>query len=148
MEWHVADDGVAYRYKVPRQKERGSMIVKEEVSSFRFPDGTTAFLTPQSDPMIGWKRTKPSYEEFYTVDAPMNQKSEYGHGYTFPALFRTPDNVWTLVTETGVDGYYCASRLSDFKDGLYSVEFPMPGRIMATVHLLPAWHCPVRHLGE
>ncbi len=127
MEWHVADDGVAYRYKVPRQKERGSMIVKEEVSSFRFPDGTTAFLTPQSDPMIGWKRTKPSYEEFYTVDAPMNQKSEYGHGYTFPALFRTPDNVWTLVTETGVDGYYCASRLSDFKDGLYSVEFPMPG---------------------
>lgn len=126
MEWHVADDGVAFRYFVPRQNGKGSMIVKEETSSFAFPDGTTAFLTPQSDAMIGWKRTKPSYEEYYTVDAPMDQKSQYGHGYTFPALFKTPDNVWALVTETGVDGYYCGSHLSDFSDGKYTIAFPMP----------------------
>lgn len=125
MEWHVADDGVAYRYRVPRQMDRASMIVKEEKSSFAFPDGTTTFLTSQSDPMIGWKRTKPSYEEYYVVDAPMNRKSEYGRGYTFPALFKTPDENWVLLTETGVDGYYCASHLSDFKDGRYTVAFPM-----------------------
>lgn len=127
MEWHVADDGVAYRYKVPRQKDKASMRVMEEKSSFAFPEGTTTFLTSQSDPMIGWKRTKPSYEEFYVVDAPMNQKSEYGHGYTFPALFKTPDNVWTLITETGVDGYYCGSHLSDFENGKYNIAFPMDG---------------------
>lgn len=127
IEWHVADDGVAFRYQVPRQDGKGSMVVKEELSSFAFPAGTTTFLTPQSDPMIGWKRTKPSYEEYYVVDAPMDQKSEYGHGYTFPALFKTPDDVWVLVTETGVDGYYCGSHLSDFKDGRYSIAFPMPG---------------------
>ena len=33
--------------------------------------------------MIGWKRTKPSYEEEYKADAPMNVRSQYGHGYTF-----------------------------------------------------------------
>ncbi len=127
MEWHVADDGVAFRYLVPRQNGKGSMVVKEEKSSFVFPEGTTTYLTSQSDPMIGWKRTKPSYEEYYVVDAPMDQKSEYGHGYTFPALFKTPDGIWTMLTETGVDGYYCGSHLSDYKDGGYSIAFPMEG---------------------
>lgn len=125
MEWHVADDGVAFRYMVPRQNGKGSMVVMEEKSSFRFPQGTTSFLTSQSDAMIGWKRTKPSYEEYYVVDAPMDQKSEYGHGYTFPGLFKTPDGVWALLTETGVDGYYCGSHLSDYKDGIYSIALPM-----------------------
>lgn len=126
VEWHVADEGVAFRYHVPRQSGRGSMVVRKELSSFAFPAGTTTFLTSQSDPMIGWKRTKPSYEEYYVVDAPMDSKSEYGRGYTFPALFKTPDNIWALVTETGVDGYYCGSHLSDYADGRYSIAFPMP----------------------
>lgn len=127
VEWHVADNGVGFRYRVPRIKERGSMVVKDEKSSFDFPDGTTTFLTSQSDPMIDWKRTKPSYEEYYVVDAPMSMKSHYGHGYTFPALFKTPDDNWVLVTETGVDGYYCGSRLGDYTEGRYKIEYPMEG---------------------
>lgn len=126
MDWHVADDGVGYRYRVPRQNGHGSMVVKEEKTSFRFPEGTTTFLTPQSDAMVGWKRTKPSYEEVYEADAPMDKKSQFGHGYTFPALFKTPDGMWALISETGVDGYYCGSRLSDFSDGLYTIAYPMP----------------------
>lgn len=127
IEFHVADGGVAFRYNVPRQSERGSMVVKKELSSFAFPDGTTTFLSAQSVPMVGWKRTKPSYEENYVVDAPMDSLSTYGCGYTFPALFKTPDNNWVLLTESGVDGYYCGSRLSDFADGRYSIAFPMEG---------------------
>lgn len=127
IEFYVADDGMAFRYHVPRQNEKGAMRVEKELSTFDFPDGTVTFLSAQSDPMIGWKRTKPSYEEYYVVDAPMNQKSEYGHGYTFPALFKTPDNVWVLLSETGVDGYYCGSHLSDYKNGRYEIAFPMPG---------------------
>ena len=126
IQWHVSDNGVAFRYKVPRQNGRGSMLVKDELSAYAFPEGTTAFVTAQSDPMVGWKRTKPSYEEYYDVDVPMTKMSEFGHGYTYPALFKTPENVWTLVTETGVDGYYCGSRIGDYKDGKYKVEYPMP----------------------
>lgn len=154
MEWHVADDGVAFRYMVPRQNGKGSMVVKEEKSSFRFPQGTTSFLTSQSDAMIGWKRTKPSYEEYYVVDAPMDQKSEYGHGYTFPGLFKTTDGVWALLTETGVDGYYCGSHLSDYKDGLYSIALPMEeennGNGSATPGVALPGHTPwrVMALGE
>lgn len=127
MEWHVADDGVAFRYIVPKQKGKASMVVKDEVSSFAFPDGTVAYVTSQSDPMVGWKRTKPSYEEYYQVGVPVTTQSEFGHGYTFPALFKTADGVWVLLTETGVDSYYCGSRLGDWKDGRYQLEFPMPG---------------------
>ena len=77
--------------------------------------------------MIGWKRTKPSYEEEYTADAPMNVRSQYGHGYTFPCLFRIGDDGWALVSETGVDGKYCASHLSDATpDGRYTIAFPLP----------------------
>lgn len=144
IEWHVADDGVAYRYEVPRQKEKASMRVLEEASGFVFPEGTTTFLTSQSDPMIGWKRTKPSYEEFYVVDAPMSQPSEYGHGYTFPCLFKTPDDVWTLITETGVDGYYCGSHLSDYQDGGYKIAFPMQGENNGNGNPEPAVKVPSR----
>lgn len=126
VEWHVSDNDVAFRYLIPRQGETGSMIVTEEATSFRFPGVTTTFLTPQSDAMIGWKRTKPSYEEYYTADAPMDTVSEYGHGYTFPALFRVGDRGWVLLSESGVNGYYCGSRLSDFHDGMYSIAYPMP----------------------
>ena len=126
IEWHVSDNGVAFRNFVPRQNGKGSMVVVEEKNSFAFPEGSTTFLTSQSDPMVGWKRTKPSYEEYYFVDAPLDQPSEFGHGFTFPALFKTPEQNWVLVTETGVDGYYAGSHLSDYENGLFTIAFPMP----------------------
>lgn len=125
IEWIVGNNDIAFRYLLPKQQELASAIIEKEATGFRFPDYTTTFLTPQSDAMIGWKRTKPSYEEEYTVDAPMDVRSQYGHGYTFPALFRIGDDGWVLVSETGVDGSYCASRLSDFSNGIYTVEYPM-----------------------
>lgn len=127
MEWEVADNDVAFRYIIPVQGETRSLIIESEATGYRFPAASTAFVTSQSDPMIGWKRTKPSYEEYYAVDAPLDSASTYGHGYTFPALFRIGDNGWALLSETGVDGYYCASHLSDYNDGLYTIAYPMPG---------------------
>ncbi len=125
VEWHVADNDVAFRYHLPRQNGRASAVIRKETTGFSFPEGTKVYMTHQSDPMIGWKRTKPSYEEYYIVDAPLGTPSQYGHGFTFPALFRTPDGIWTLITETDVDGYYCASHLGDYSDGAYSIAYPM-----------------------
>lgn len=126
VEWLVSDNDIAFRYLIPRQGEIGSMVVEKEATGYRFPEQTTVFLTSQSDAMIGWKRTKPSYEEFYITDVPMDTVSEFGHGYTFPALFRVGDDGWALLSETGVDGYYCASHLSDYTDGVYTIAYPMP----------------------
>ena len=128
VEWQVSDNDVAFRYIIPRQKggETGSLVMEKEATGFKFPSYTTTFITPQSHAMIGWKRTKPSYEEPYKPDAPMTEKSMYGHGYTFPALFHVGDDGWVLLTETGVDGSYCGSRLSDYNDGMYTIAYPMP----------------------
>lgn len=126
VEMVVENNALAFRYAIPRQGETGCVRVMSEATEFRFPGQTTTFLTPQSDAMIGWKRTKPSYEEEYALDAPMDSKSKFGHGYTFPCLFNVGGKAWALVSETGVSGRYCASHLSEYADGAYTVAFPMP----------------------
>lgn len=129
VEWQISDNDVAFRYHIPRQNdgETGCAVIHEETTGFSFPSFTTTFLSPQCVPMVGWKRTKPSYEEGYSPDAAMDSRSYYGQGYTFPALFHIGDNGWVLVSETGVDGSYCGSHLSDYKEGRYTVAYPMPG---------------------
>lgn len=125
--FNVSDNDVAFRYELGRQGETGSIRLMREMTGFRPGADATAFLSPQSDAMIGWKRTKPSYEEEYVVDAPLDSISQYGHGYTFPALFRIGDTGWVLLSETGVDSRYCGSRLGDYNAaGYYPLEFPMP----------------------
>lgn len=141
--FRVSNHDVAFRYTLPRQGEAGSVVVGKEKSGFRFPAETTTFLTPQSDAMIGWKRTKPSYEEEYTVDAPMSARSQYGHGYTFPCLFKVGESGWVLVSETGVDSRYCGSRLSDVQEGnLYTVAFPMAEENNGNGTVAPAFALP------
>lgn len=124
-EFVMTGNDLGFRYLIPQQDGYASTRVIRELTGFRIPDNSTAFLTPQSDAMIGWKRTKPSYEEEYIIDAPLNQKSAYGHGFTFPCLFRVGDDGWVLISETGVDRNYCASHLSDRNDGVFSISFPM-----------------------
>ncbi len=148
VEFVVSRNDVAFRYLLPKEGETGSVRVMEELTEFNFTDNhkgenVSTFLTPQSDAMIGWKRTKPSYEEYYEVGAPISEKSLYGHGFTFPCLFQVGKNGWVLISETGVDGRYCGSRLSDARlsstddaetdtpedDKLYysyKIEYPMP----------------------
>lgn len=141
--FRVSDNDVAFRYTLPHQGGKASVTVKEEKTGFRFPEQTTTFLCPQSDAMIGWKRTKPSYEEEYKVDAPMSDRSQYGHGYTFPCLFRIGDDGWVLVSETGVDSRYCGSRLSDVSEGnLYTVAFPMAEENNGNGTVAPAFALP------
>ncbi len=125
--FRVSNNDIAFRYEMPRYGETGSIVIKQEMTGFDFPSYTTTFLTPQSDAMVGWKRTKPSYEEEYTPDAPLTMQSKFGHGFTFPCLFHVGDDGWVLISETGVDGKYCASHLSDATtEGLFRIAFPMP----------------------
>ena len=74
--FRIGNNDVAFRYSLPRQNGKGSVTVTAEETGFRLPQQTTTFLCPQSDAMIGWKRTKPSYEEEYKVDAPMSERSQ------------------------------------------------------------------------
>ena len=124
--FRISNNDVAFKYKMYPQGETLSCVVKQEVTGFAFPDGTTTFLCPQSKPMGGFARTSPSYETSYTADD-VAGKNGWGEGYTFPCLFRNGDNGWTLVSETGVNGGYCASRLLGHKGGTYTIGFPQEG---------------------
>lgn len=154
IEFMVSNNDIAFRYRIPNQPDRKngkkfSIRILKETTGFDLPAGTTTFLSPQSDAMIGWKGTKPSYEEEYLFDEPMSTRSKYGHGYTFPCLFHVNpadkgnNEGWVLISETGVDSRYCGSRLSDMKgDGLYSIEFPMPGENNGNGTVEPAFALP------
>ncbi len=145
--FEMTSNSIAYRYEIPRPKADNPKcgVIRREVSSFNFPEGTSTFLCPQIGPMTGWERTKPSYEEDYKADAPMTVKSQFGQGYTFPCLFKTPLSspegdtkasprggskgvLWVLVSEIGVDGSYVGSHLSDYNaETGYTIAFPQAG---------------------
>ena len=143
VEFRVSNNDIAFRYALPREGAAGGVRVFEEVTAFKLPQGSVSFLTPQSDAMIGFARTKPSYEEFYYVEKPLTEKSEYGHGYTFPCLFKTAGNAWVLISETGVDSRYCGSHLSDW-DAVkgYTVAFPLPEENNGEGDNAPAFSIP------
>ena len=141
VEFRVGRYDVAFRYIIPKEGETGSVRILEELTEFSFNDDpqhdyVKTYLTPQSHAMIGWKRTKPSYEEYYGVGKPVTAPSEYGHGYTFPCLFQLGNDGWVLVSETGVDGRFCGSRLGEYYEtsgniqgcvgATYKIEYPMP----------------------
>lgn len=126
--FRISNNDVALKYILPQNGERANCTIQRELTGFKFPTFTTTFLTPQATPMIGWKRTKPSYEEEYVPDQAIGTPSKYGVGFTFPGLFHVGDNGWALVSETGVTGSFCGSKLSEGnKDGLYAVAYPEQG---------------------
>lgn len=123
--FRVSDNDVALRYELPQTDGHRACVVEKEATGFNFPSVTTTFLSPQSTPLIGWKRSKPSYEEEYNADQALSTPSKYGVGYTFPVLFHIGDKGWALVSETGVNSAYCGSRLSDGdSEGIYTIAFP------------------------
>lgn len=125
--FRVSNHDVAFRYMLhrgPNDTPRCALVYSE-ASAFNFPQHTTTFICPQSKPMDGWERTKPSYEEEYKADAAMDLPSQYGQGYTFPCLFHVGNDGWVLVSETGTGSNYVGCHLSDYQKDLgYTIAFP------------------------
>lgn len=126
--WEVSNNNVAFKYRIYPEGNEKCCVVNAETTGFIMPEGTTTFLCPQTEPMTGFARTAPSYETSYTVDDSTG-KNGTGYGYTFPCLFRNGDNGWILVSETGLDGNYCASRIIGHENGSYFIGYPNPGEM-------------------
>ncbi len=122
--FQVSNNDVAFRYELPRWKDRTVCVVEKELTGYRFPSVTTSFLSPSMNPMTGFARTAPSYESGYGIDAAMTGQPSRPEGYVFPGLFRVGDKGWVLLSETGVSSQFCASHLSQYKDGIYTIEYP------------------------
>ncbi len=125
--FQVSNNDVAFRYELPKWGKTMACVVEKEVTGYRFPSSTTSFLSNMMGPMVGFARTSPSYESGYRADAPINENNS-SEGYVFPSLFKVGDNGWVLLSETGVRSLYCASHLSKFENGVFTVEYPNPGQ--------------------
>ncbi len=124
----VSNNDIALKYGLSMLPWAKRCIVEKELTGFNFPEFTTTFITPQATPMIGWERTKPSYEEEYVADDKLSKPSKYGVGYTFPALFHVGENGWVLLMESGVSSLYCGAKLSEGNaEGIYTIAYPEPG---------------------
>ena len=126
--FRVDDTDLGLRYTLRPQGETLCAVIESEATGFVFPDGTTTFLCPQSAPMTGWARTAPSYETNYDLDAQMGSNG-WGYGYSFPCLFKNNNEGWMLVSETGVDGSYCASHLDNMGGSHYAIGYPDAGEL-------------------
>jgi hypothetical protein len=125
--FQVSNNDIALRYELPKWGETRACVVFKEATGYRFPSFTKSYLSHMMRPMEGFARTSPSYESWYEADFPMD-KNLSAEGYVFPGLFQVGDNGWVLLSETGVNSLYCASHLSRFTDGVYTVAYPNPAQ--------------------
>jgi alpha-glucosidase len=126
--FRVSNDGVAFRYFFPEQSSDIKKI-EVELTSFHFPAGSSAWLQPMSKAKTGWQQVNPCYEEFYEKGIPVGTPSTLQAGWVFPALFQS-NNTWLLLTESGMDGTYCGSKLDHIAEGNeYHIAFPDPREI-------------------
>ncbi len=139
--FRVSNDGVAFRYVFTGDSSDVKKL-RKEVTSFAFNKNAEAWLQPMALAQTGFANTNPSYEEHYQMQIPVGTASPTEAGWVFPALFRAGHS-WVLITETGMDGNYHASRLQQHSpDGEYSIGTPMapevfPGGALLAESTLP-----------
>jgi hypothetical protein len=140
--FQVSNNDIAFKYTFPsRSKDPRSVLVQSESTGFVFPAGTTTFICPMNKAMTGFGGTNPSYETNYVADDAMGKNGQ-GEGYSFPCLFKVSTGGWVLVSETGVDSRYCASRLIGQPEGLYSIGFPQANEMNGYGSVSPAIAIP------
>jgi len=137
----ASNDGVAFRYEFAGESEDAKRVT-DELTTFRLKPESRAWLQPMQIAQTGWKRTNPAYEEHYRMDIPAGTPSPDEAGWVFPALFES-DGTWILISEAGMDGRYCGSRLRQRSEGAeYRIGFPMAAEVFTGGSLLPESRLP------
>lgn len=121
--FQVSNEGVAFRYEFPETSNEVRKI-SAEATSFRFHDGTRAWLQPKTEAQTGFEHTNPAYEAHYMLDIPTGTPSPGPNGWVYPALFNY-NNTWVLITEAGMNRTYCGTALQQHSpDNEYKINFP------------------------
>ena len=121
--FRVSNDGVAFQYVFPEQSNDIKKITAE-ATSFRFNEGTRAWLQPKTEAQTGFEHTNPSYEAHYKIDVPTGTPSPGPNGWIYPALFKY-NEVWILITEAALGRTYCGTALQQYSpNNEYKINFP------------------------
>jgi len=121
LQMRAYDNGVAFRYRVSGDAP-GTQTLEAEATGFALPQDAKVWCAPSDKPGT----YSPAYETYYENEIAAGTASPVGYGWSFPLLFRTADSRhWGLITEAGVDGAFCGSRLCNNPvQGLYKVSLP------------------------
>lgn len=115
------DDGVAFRYAVPKQAGLTDVILNDELTSLKFEGDPTAHVLPLNSYTT-------SYEKYYETK-PVS-KIAPGDLVGLPLLMQASDTLWMAVTEANLTNYagmYLAGDAA--KPGNLVAKFsPLPGR--------------------
>ncbi len=125
--FQVSNNNIAFRYELPMWGETRACVVEKEATGYRFPSITKSYLSHMMRPMEAFARTSPSYEAGYETERPISQNNS-DEGYVFPGLFQVGDRGWVLLSETGVRSLYCASHLSKYTNGVFTLNYPNPSQ--------------------
>lgn len=148
--FQLSDDGVAFRYYFP-ETSADVKYITEELTSFNFEESTIGWLQAMSDAQTGWEHCHPSYEEGYQREIKVGTPSPIKAGWVYPALFKTSGDIYVAITEAGLDGTYCGTRLkAESPAGEYQVGFPQEPEVFTGGELNPEsklpWYSPWRVL--
>ncbi|MSR59534.1 MAG: glycoside hydrolase family 97 protein [Planctomycetaceae bacterium] len=113
------DDGVAYRYRFPKQEGWPSLVVAGERSEFVLPAEARAFALP----LNGFTT---SYEKRYEVKQVGDLPRDWLLG--LPLLLELPGTGWAAITEANLTDYagMYLSRAGEQPMGLVSRLSPLP----------------------
>ena len=115
--FRLFNDGVAFRYEIPQMEET---LIKDELTVYRIPEGKNRWM--QTYDM--------GYEKFYPLSTSgEDKKRQWG----YPALVEMDPQVYTLISEAGIERIHSASFLkneaevTDYKVTLDKNEKPVSG---------------------
>ncbi len=122
----VSSEGVAFRYRFP-ETNTAVRLIQSERTGFVFPSDARGWMQPYHTA----GQYTPAYEDYYYTAKPTDMPSSVRsgqRGWAFPLMLQSPGaNTWLLVTESGTDGSYCGTHLSQADSkGVLGIAFPAP----------------------
>jgi alpha-glucosidase len=115
------DDGIAFRYVVPKQKSLDDVVLLDELTQFSVDGDSTAHALPLAS------FTTP-YEWYYDTKPVSQLASDQLFG--LPLLMETPQHTWLAITEANLTDYagmYLSRSATDASTFVAKLS-PLPGR--------------------
>ncbi|MDD4032320.1 MAG: glycoside hydrolase family 97 catalytic domain-containing protein [Bacteroidales bacterium] len=137
------NEGIAFRYYFPGENTQ-KFTVKEEKTGFKLPFGSKVWVMPYDSVTM----YAPAYETYFTNGTIVGMPSPSSGGWSFPLLFNK-NQIWALITESEMDGTYCASHLDqNVEKNTYRLVFPSAAEALGNYPSTPSstlpWKTPWR----
>lgn len=118
------DDGYAFRYDIRKlDGSKGPMIITDETSAFTMPAGSDIY-TMRDTRSGGTFNHEESFDLMKVEDIPTVTGNTTGR-LSMPLLSKSPDDVWTLITEANLYGDpYVGSFLNRVEGTTLEIDIP------------------------